>query len=228
MQRAVWPWAAHIGKWGGSSWASETTCISNKMPNMDVLVYTLQGPSFFWRSFSVSTTLKHTLISVPWHCWGSKLLTQVVSAILGIHVIWPHPPINKLAIKSPEKWQPAVAEKRATNAENGGPTRQDSYFLSPFMLKTTEMALPVPTKTFQSQSPDAHMLFAPSGCTHPPPPVPPFLLSQNLSPKDIAGCDIMKLKVSRCRYATLGLKGIYISNKIAKHGCNLWLEYKSS
>jgi len=34
------------------------------------------------------------------------------------------------------------------------------------------------------------------GCTHPPPPVPPFLLTQNLSPKDIAGSDIMKLKVS--------------------------------
>ena len=31
-----------------------------------------------------------------------------------------------------------------------------------------------------------------------PPPVPPFLLSQNLSPKEIARCDIMKLKVSRC------------------------------
>ena len=30
-------------------------------------------------------------------------------------------------------------------------------------------------------------------CTYPPPPVPPFL---NPSPKDIAGSDIMKLKVS--------------------------------
>jgi len=40
------------------------------------------------------------------------------------------------------------------------------------------------------------MLFAPFGCTHPPPPVPPFLLTQNLSPKDIAGSDVMKLKVS--------------------------------
>jgi len=32
---------------------------------------------------------------------------------------------------------------------------------------------------------------------HPPTsPVPPLLLTQNLSPKDIAGSDIMKLKVS--------------------------------
>jgi len=33
-------------------------------------------------------------------------------------------------------------------------------------------------------------------CSHPPPPVSPFLLTQDLSPKDIAGSDIMKLKVS--------------------------------
>ena len=42
---------------------------------------------------------------------------------------------------------------------------------------------------------DAAMLFAPFGCTHSPPPVPPFLLTQNLSPKDIAGSDIMKLSL---------------------------------
>ena len=58
------------------------------------------------------------------------------------------------------------------------------------------MALPVPTKSLLKMSSDTAMLFAPFGCTHPPPPVPPFLLTQNLSPKDIAGSDIMKLKVS--------------------------------
>jgi len=68
------------------------------------------------------------------------------------------------------------------------------------------MALPVPTKSLLRTSPDAVMLFAPFGYTHPPPPVPPFLLTQNLSPKDIARSarspkdiarsDIMKLKVS--------------------------------
>ena len=31
--------------------------------------------------------------------------------------------------------------------------------------------------------------------THPPPTVPPFLLTQNLSPKDIAGSDIMNLSL---------------------------------
>ena len=76
------------------------------------------------------------------------------------------------------------------------------------MLKTREMAYPAPTKGRSKLSPNAAMLFAPFGCTHPPPPAPPFLLAQSLSLKDIAGCDIMKLKVSRCRYATLGLKGL--------------------
>ena len=47
------------------------------------------------------------------------------------------------------------------------------------------MALPVPTKLLLKTSPDAAMLFAPFGCTHPPPLVPPFLLTQNLSPKDM-------------------------------------------
>jgi len=54
----------------------------------------------------------------------------------------------------------------------------------------------MPTKSLLKTSPDAAMLFAPFGCTHPPPPVPPFLLMRNLSPKDIAGSDIMKVKVS--------------------------------
>ena len=58
------------------------------------------------------------------------------------------------------------------------------------------MALPVPTTSWLllKMSPDAAMLFAPYGCTHPPPPDPPFLLMQNLSPKDIARSDIIKLK----------------------------------
>ena len=55
------------------------------------------------------------------------------------------------------------------------------------------MVLPVPTKAFLQVSPDKAMPFAPFGCTHPPPPVSPFLLTQNLSPKDIAGGN--KLKV---------------------------------
>ena len=103
-----------------------------------------------------------------------------------------------------------------------GPTRQDSYFLSPFMLKTREMAYPAPTKGRSKLSPNAAMLFAPFGCTHPPPLAPPFLLAQSPSLKDIAGCDIMKLKVSRCRYATLGLKGFNVTGTLSTYKVMLY------
>ena len=70
--------------------------------------------------------------------------------------------------------------------------------LRPFVHKRTETAHPVPTKVFSKLSPETAMLFAAFGCTHPPPHVPPFLLTLNLSPKDIDRSDIMKMKVS-CR-----------------------------
>ena len=46
----------------------------------------------------------------------------------------------------------------------------------------------MPTKAFLHLSPGT--------ATYPPPPVPPFLLRQNLSPNDNAGNDIMKLMTS--------------------------------
>ena len=52
------------------------------------------------------------------------------------------------------------------------------------------MAHPVPTKGFLQLSPEAAMLFVPFECTHPSPPVLPFLLVQNLSQKNIAPSDI--------------------------------------
>jgi len=49
------------------------------------------------------------------------------------------------------------------------------------------MAHPVLTKSFLQLSPEAAMFPGLSVETHPSPPVPPFLLVQNVSPKDIAG-----------------------------------------
>jgi len=51
------------------------------------------------------------------------------------------------------------------------------------------MAHPVPIRGFPQLSPEAAMLPGPSVETCLPPPVKPFLLAQNLSPKDIAGSD---------------------------------------
>ena len=71
-----------------------------------------------------------------------------------------------------------------------------SFVSNSVYAKKDRNGLPVPTKSLLRTSPDAAMLFAPFGCTHPPPPVLPFQLTQNVSPKDIAGSDIMMLKVS--------------------------------
>ena len=76
-----------------------------------------------------------------------------------------------------------VAEKR--NVGNGGPTRWDCFFLSPFMPKTTEMGHLVPTKAFycrtQMQPCCLHPLGAP---THLPCPT----LSANAEPISKGHC----------------------------------------
>ena len=61
-------------------------------------------------------------------------------------------------------------------------------FSSPHLCKGGENG---PPRGFLQLSPEtamlfSAMLFSPFGCTHPSPPFPPFLLVQNLSPKDIA------------------------------------------
>ena len=76
--------------------------------------------------------------------------------------------------------------ENSLTARNGGPTWPEDRFLSLFVLRRREMAHPGLTKGFLQLSPEAAMLPGP----RPPPPVPPFLLVQNLSPKDIAGSDI--------------------------------------
>ena len=47
-----------------------------------------------------------------------------------------------------------------------------------------------PSWSFLQLNPEAAVLPGPRVETHPPPPVPPFLLAQSLSPKDIAGSDV--------------------------------------
>ena len=68
-------------------------------------------------------------------------------------------------------------------------------FSKPVRAKEERMAHPVLTKGFLQLSPEAALLPGPRVEICPPPPVPPFLLAQNLSPKDIAGSDITSLKL---------------------------------
>ena len=51
-----------------------------------------------------------------------------------------------------------------------------------------------PCKGFLQAATTAAMHCQPEKCTHPPPPVPPFLLAQNLSSKRIAPTDNMQSK----------------------------------
>ena len=75
------------------------------------------------------------------------------------------------------------------------------------MLNTREVAYLAPTKGFPQPSPDMATTFVPFGYTLPPLPIPPFLLTQNLSPNDIARYDIMNQKVSQRIYVSLVGKG---------------------
>ena len=81
-------------------------------------------------------------------------------------------------------------QENSLTASNGGPTWPEDRFSKPIHAKEGEMAHPVLTKGILQLSPEAAMLPGPRVETHPPPPVPPFLLAQNLSPKDIARSDI--------------------------------------
>jgi len=71
-----------------------------------------------------------------------------------------------------QKWRPYMVSR---------------LFLSPFVQSRREMAHPVPTKGFLQLSPEAAILPGPSVETCPSCTVPPFLLAQNPSHKDIAG-----------------------------------------
>ena len=67
-------------------------------------------------------------------------------------------------------------------------------YLRPFVAKGREMLKPVPTRAFLQPAKAAAMCTAPGTETRPPPPIPPFLLAQNLSSKRIAPTDNMRPK----------------------------------
>jgi len=70
---------------------------------------------------------------------------------------------------------------------------------------------PVLTKGFLQLGPEVAMMFAPFGHTHPPPPVPPFLLAQKLSPKGIAGSDITSYRLYDAYRMARNFRGLKIS-----------------
>ena len=99
-----------------------------------------------------------------------------------------HPPTNQLGIVT--ALSPDL--ENSFPAGNGHHARQEDCFLNVFMHRRTAVAHPEPTKVFLKLSPEMAMLSVLFRCTHSPLPVLPFLLKQNLSPKDIAGSDITR------------------------------------
>ena len=71
---------------------------------------------------------------------------------------------------------------------------QGESFLCPFVQQSRQMAHPALTRAFLQPAATATMHCQPERCTHPPPPVPPFLLAQNLSSKRIVPADNMRSK----------------------------------
>ena len=67
-------------------------------------------------------------------------------------------------------------------------------FSTPVCDESKQMAHLALTKAFLQAAGTAAMHCQPEQCTHPPPPVPPFLVAQNLSSKQIAPTDNMRPK----------------------------------
>ena len=73
---------------------------------------------------------------------------------------------------------------------------QGEKSICPFVQESRQMAHLALTKAFLQPAAIAAMHYHPEGNTHPPPPVPPFLVAQNLSTKRIGTTDNMRLNVN--------------------------------
>ena len=108
---------------------------------------------------------------------------------------WPHPLISKLTTvralwpaNTSADWKlPIVSDRKPLQTA-------EEQFLCPFVLNRREMVQPVPTKGFLQPIKTASLPCAVTRrvtLTHLAPPIPPFLLAQNLSSKRIAPTDNM-------------------------------------
>jgi len=98
-----------------------------------------------------------------------------------------HPLSNELSVvMALGQWLPLQSKKRGSLPE------MRSYmagqpFSKPICAKEERNGLPSADQgLFKAEPRDCHAVFT----LHLPPPVPPFLLAQNLSPKGTAGSDI--------------------------------------
>jgi len=80
--------------------------------------------------------------------------------------------------------------ENSLTTRNGGPTWPEDRFLSPF-VHMRRNGPPRDDQGLSTSKPRSSHVTWGRVETRPPPLVPPFLLAQSLSPKDIAGSDVM-------------------------------------
>ena len=78
------------------------------------------------------------------------------------------------------------------NVRNGAPTRRKKCFLGPFVQESRKMDHLALTRTFLQSAATVAMHYHPPGDTHQPPLIPPFLLAQSLSSKQIVPTDNLR------------------------------------
>ena len=96
---------------------------------------------------------------------------------------WTHPLISERSLVR------ALRPETLLLTKKGVPTRWKECFLRLFVQESKQMAHPALTKDFLQAAATAAMHCQPEQWTHPPLPVPSFLLAQNLSSKRIAPTD---------------------------------------
>jgi len=132
------------------------------------------------------TTVPFSLnVPYPQFCWGFSPQTSHKCYCHSLHVGDSNHTYPLMSLAS-NHWENGFP------TGNGCSARQEDCFLNPFVHRKTAVVNPEPTKAFLKLNTEIAMLSASFGCIHPPPPIPLFLLKQNLFPKDIAGSDITR------------------------------------
>ena len=133
-----------------------------------------------------------------------------VKALL-IHSLWIHDLGHTHSLASDQQSGPSdqrtlLWTKGCLNCQKWSPYKVKERFLHPFVHESRQMAHPSQTKAFLQAAATAIMRCQAERWTHPPPPVPSFLLAQNLSSKRIASTYNMRPKSDAKKHHRL-LKG---------------------
>ena len=122
--------------------------------------------------------VKCTILAVPLGFDTQNLTQLLLQPFSADSWLKPYPLVNVFSIvTSLGQWLPMQTKIKVLASQMEAPQAR-RLFLRWFWQRRKEMANPIPTKAFLQPSPEAAMLFAPFGCTHPPPSVQHFLLAQ--------------------------------------------------